>query len=406
MKSFWFSVFSLWLVASVAQAQVNVVVPGAQKRSIAVTGFAGDPNLSAQVADVLKNDLRLSGYFTIAPSSQAEFVQEGSVRIEGKNGVIECTVIVQATKQYALKPRSYTGSAADIRRLVHKLADDIVAAITGEKGIAESQIAFVLGRTGGMKEIAVMDYDGHNARQRTFDKSLSMHPRWSPDGRRLVYTSYLNRFPDVFEVDLFTGARRRLASWPGLNSGAAFSPDGQLVALTLSKDGNPELYVMNASGGGLRRLTYTRGGESSPCWTVDGRNITYVSDDRGTPQIYMISRDGGEPTQLTVSPSYNTEPAWSHPPPGSKLPSMLAVTSRVGGRFQIGLWDSNTHAITPLVADDADNAEPSWGPDGRHLVFTKTRAWRPRLYLLDVLTQEQVELPAIEGGASEPAWGP
>ena len=85
---------------------------------------------------------------------------------------------------------------------------------------------------------------------------------------------------------------------------------------------------------------------------------------------------------------------------------MLAVTSRVGGRFQIGLYDSATREVRPVAADDADNEDPSWAPDGRHLVYTKNRQWRSRLYLLDVLTSEQVELPSVEGDASEPAWGP
>jgi TolB protein len=88
------------------------------------------------------------------------------------------------------------------------------------------------------------------------------------------------------------------------------------------------------------------------------------------------------------------------------MASMLAVTSRVAGRFEIGIYDSATRAVVPKVADDADNADPSWAPNGRFLVFTKTRRWRSRLYLLDVLTGEQVELPAVEGDASEPAWGP
>ena len=85
---------------------------------------------------------------------------------------------------------------------------------------------------------------------------------------------------------------------------------------------------------------------------------------------------------------------------------MLAVTSRVGGRFQVGIYDSATREVVPKVADGTDNEDPSWAPDGRHLVFAKAHNWQSRLYLLDVLTGEQVELPTIEGGASEPAWGP
>lgn len=404
LAKFGFVLVVTCLLAAKAPAQVTVKVPGAAKRSFAVTGFSGDATVAGQVAEVLKNDLRLSGHFQLGPSASAEFVQQGSVRIERGNGFIDCTVTLQATRKVVLS-KTYQGSAQDIRRMVHQLSNDIIAAIIGQQGIAQTKIAFVWSRSGA-KEIAVMDYDGHNARQLTNDKTISVRPRWSPDGRKIIYTSYKSRFPDVMEVELYTGLRRRLASYPGLNTGAVFSPDGRSIALTLSKDGNPELYTMDAAGGGFRRLTHTAGAESSPTWSNDGQNIAYVSDNGGSPQVYLISRDGGEPTRLTVSPAYNTEPDWSRPPAGSGIQPMLAVTSRVGGRFQIGLYDSATHEVRPIVADDADNEDPSWGPDGRHLVFVKTRQWRKRLYLLDVLTGEQVQLPPIEGDASEPAWGP
>lgn len=394
---------ALLMVVASAQAQVTVS-KNFQKRAFAVTGFGGDATVAGQVTGVLKNDLQLSGYFEIKPVAEAEFVQQGSVRVERGVGYLDCTVTLRANNKVILS-KTYQGSAQDLRRVTHQITDDIVLAITNQRGIARTKIAFVLTR-GKVKELAVMDYDGYNARHITDDKSLSVRPRWSPDGRKIIYTSYREMYPDVLDVDLYTHQRRKVASYPGLNTGAEFSPDGQSIALTLSKDGNPELYTMNAAGGGLQRLTRTRGAESSPTWSPDGLTIAYVSDDRGSPQVYVISREGGEPTRLTVSPSYNTEPNWSRPPAGSDLKPMLAITSKVGGKFQIGIYDSGTREVVPKVADGADNEDPSWAPDGRHLVFTKTRNYRPRLYLLDVVTGEQVELPAVEGGATEPAWGP
>ena len=62
--------------------------------------------------------------------------------------------------------------------------------------------------------------------------------------------------------------------------------------------------------------------------------------------------------------------------------------------------------MKPLAGDGADNWEPSWAPNGRLLIFTKTQNWRSRLYLLDVITGEQYALPAVNGDAAEPAWGP
>jgi TolB protein len=86
---------------------------------------------------------------------------------------------------------------------------------------------------------------------------------------------------------------------------------------------------------------------------------------------------------------------------------MMAVTSRVGGKFQVGLYNPANRQVVPLVADGADNEDPSWGPNGRHLVFTKTQGNRSQLYLLDVVTREQIQLPALkQGNAIQPAWGP
>jgi TolB protein len=402
----WNNIFSVTmaLLVSVVAAQAQVsVVKTFQKHSFAVTGFTGDAAVAGQLAEVLKNDVRLSGYLAVAPQATAEYVQQGTVRADRGGLTVECFVTETMTKRQVLG-RSYPGSTQDLRRLVHVMSDDIVKAITGQRGIAQTKIAFVWTR-GKAKELAVMDYDGFNARQLTYDKSISVRPRWSPDGRKIIYTSYMQTYPDVIEADLYTHQRRKVADYPGLNTGAEFSPDGGRIALTLSKDGNPELYTMNTGGGGLQRLTHTRGAESSPTWSPDGQSIAFVSDNGGSPQIYLIGRDGGEPTRLTVSPSYNTEPNWSRPPAGSDIKPMIAVTSRVGGKFTIGIYDGE-RGVTPKVDDGADNQDPSWAPNGRVLVFAKMRNWRSRLYLLDVVTGEQLDLPAVEGSASEPAWGP
>src|SRR5580704_1484095 len=292
-------VFITLILMGICAAPVSAQVDVQKGRhSFGVSGFGGDASIAGQVTDVLKNDIRLSGYFSLAPPSSAEFVQSGTVRGDRSGVVIECIVMQQATKKVVLS-KTYQGSGQDLRRAVHKLTDDIVQTITGQPGIAQTRIAFVWSH-GGAKELAVMDYDGYNVKQLTYDRSISVRPKWSPDGRKIVYTSYKNLFPDVLEVDLYTGQRLRLAAYPGLNTGASFSPDGLSIALTLSKGGNPELYTMNAQGGDLRQLTHSRGGESSPTWSPDGRDIAYVSVESGAPQIWMMGKDGGAASRLTT----------------------------------------------------------------------------------------------------------
>ena len=73
--------------------------------------------------------------------------------------------------------------------MVHRLADELVLQYTGEQGIARSWIAYV-SDTGGAKELFVMDYDGYQPRQLTFDGSLNLAPTWASDKRRLAFVSY------------------------------------------------------------------------------------------------------------------------------------------------------------------------------------------------------------------------
>src|SRR5271169_4612229 len=82
-----------------ANAQVDVAKG---KRSFGVTGFGGDAAIAGQVTDVLKNDLRLSGYFDLGPASSAEFVQSGTVRGDHGGVIVECAVMQQATKTVVL----------------------------------------------------------------------------------------------------------------------------------------------------------------------------------------------------------------------------------------------------------------------------------------------------------------
>ena len=76
----------------------------------------------------------------------------------------------------------------------------------------------------------------------------SIMPRWSPDGRKILYTGYFQTgAPDIFEIDTATQQRKPFVSLKGTNTSARFSPDGSLVAMILTGEGNSEVYVSNAS---------------------------------------------------------------------------------------------------------------------------------------------------------------
>ncbi len=377
-----------------AQKTGTVYGKGSNKISINLAGFrTGGDTASRTFLSVLKADLNRSGYFKVT-SVGAQLNVAGSCVSGGSSMKADCQVYKVSNHQRLLG-KTYQTTTADARGLAHRVADEIVYAATGKRGMASGKIALVSSRT-GRKELYVCDMDGKNLRQITKDRSIVVGPGWTPDRKNVVYTSYKRGYPNVY----MTGRGKPLSSHGGLNASAAISPNGKSMALILSKDGNPELYIKSLRTGFLKRLTKTRmGNEASPCWSPDGNHIAYVSDTSGSPQVYIIPKGGGRPQRLTTTGSENVSPDWGKN-------GYIVFSSRIGGRYRIALANPAAKSLRVLETDWADYEDPSWAPDGRHIVCSRTSNYRSSIYLLDTLKDSPVAL--ITGSAEwfSPACSP
>ncbi|MCK5844187.1 MAG: PD40 domain-containing protein [Victivallales bacterium] len=322
----------------------------------------------------------------------------GSTSIRSGKVSVSCQVQRNADRS-RLFSKSYSIESSRARSLAHRVADDIILALTGHQGIASTKIA-VIGTRSGKKEIYLCDADGGGLRQLTRDKSIVVGLNWGPEGNSLSYTSFLRGFPDIYRINLRTGKREILARYGGLNTGGAISPNGKELALILSKDGNPELYVKTIRNGKLRRLTQTLNAtEASPSWSPNGRQLVYVSDQSGSPQLYRIASGGGRPSRLSRRGSENVAPDWG-------ANGQITCASRSGGRYNIAIIDPSTGSTRYLPNDGADYEDPSWAPDGRHIIAARSVRYQSSLYLLDTISDPPVALLKGGGNWISPAWSP
>ena len=390
----------VWMIAvGGVWSQVTVSKTPGDKSSINLSGFdAGDLSATREFKHTLVQDLLRSGWFVETPKERAEITVRGNVKEQGGRLRAECNVQGSVTSRAYLN-KAFTASDMNVRRFAHQVADAMVEAVTGRKGMSAARLVMVGTRT-SKKELYLADADGKGLVQLTHDKSLSVAPKWAPHNQ-ILYTAYLKGYPDVYLINIVSGNRRRISSYSGLNTGADMSPDGREVVLILSKDGNPELYVKNLSSDRLTRLTNTRqAAEASPSWSPDGRRIAYVSDRSGRPQIYILDRSGGRPRRSTSVGTENVSPDWG-------VHGKIVHSSRQDGRYQIAVLDPKTGRSTVIpTPDEADYENPSWAPDGRHIACSRTHGYRSGVYILDTMGDRPIALVEHQGDWYSPSWSP
>jgi TolB protein len=384
----------LALGALSASAQVVVSKSASSKLGVDLSGVQAGAGAALAVRRTLENDINRSGWLEVAAPGKGAVVVRGSIAESGGQVLFGCAVTDQAGQTYI--NATYSQPTALAIYAAHQAASDIVAKVAGKPSFFLGKLVLI-GVKGGAKELYLADSSAQDVRQLTQDKSIALKPRWSPDNRFIAYTSFLKRYPDVYTIELATGARNRAASYSGVNSGGAISPDGRSMALVLSKDGNPDLYIQDIGSKRLTRLTNTpRATEGSPCWSPDGSRIAYVSDASGTPQIYLLSRSGGAPERLTVRGSQNVSPDWG-------ANGLIAYQTLTGGKFQIAVIDPAAKQERVITPFDAAYEDPSWAPDGRHLAAARSVNYKYAVYLLDSMGDKPVAL-TTSGDWYAPAW--
>jgi len=416
------------LLAAPAHAALTIQITKGKEGAlpIAIVPFAfdaGGPPPPEDVAAVVSANLARSGRFApIAPGAlpgrPSDFAELDFAdwRLLGTSHIVIGRVRAIPGGRYSvefrlvdvLRARQVTGfqvdaAPGDLRRTGHQISDIVYQELTGERGAFDTRIAYITERGRGQArryELNVADSDGFDARVVLSSQAPLVSPAWSPDGGQLAYVSFEAERAEIFVQDVTSGKRRRLTSFPGLNSAPAFAPDGRRLALTLSKDGNPEIYVQDLASGRLRRLTVNGAIDTEPDWSPDGAWIAFTSNRGGSPQVYRVPADGSAPPErVTFEGSYNARPRYS--PDGTRLATVYGE----GSIFRIAVLDLETRALQVLTDTYLDES-PSFAPNGSMILYATSTGQGSALAAVSTDGAVQQTLVERRGAAREPAWSP
>lgn len=369
------------------EAQVTIIKTAGDYKNpgLIFKGVSGNLNVSLMVS----SNLNKCGWFDIKNSGSADYVISGTFS-EGNT----CVLNVSGVKSFSV---SEVIDSSDIRKSVHKLVDKLLNRIFAISGLCSSKIAFCLEVTPGKKEIYICDFDGGDIERVTRYGSLCVEPDWFPNNLSIVYTMYQNSYTDIIETELTTRRSRRLAQFPGLNSGGAVSPNGKYLAMILSRDKKVELYIKTIGNRSMKRLTNGSAVEASPCWSPRGGSIAYVSDSSGRPDLYMIELSDMKVNKLPTIGSEAVSPDWSDS-------NRIVYSAKMGKNYTIAVLDLAGKSPGSVISVAGDWESPSWAPDNRHVVCSRRYNNHRSLYIIDTWTGKIRPLLSLKYNLSMPSW--
>ena len=300
----------------------------------------------------------------------------------------------------------------DFRMAVHRVSDEIVEWVTGEPGIAASRIVFSMNPFGNpaAKELYIVDSDGENLQRLTWDENLAISPAWAPDGNRIAYVSYKTGLPGIYELALADGGERRVDTGrDGQHMTPAYHPNGDELAFNILGSG---LFRFDLGDNCcLAQLVGGRAENLQPSYSHDGDELVFLSNRLGaaTPQIYTMPARGGNADLLSPyrfgQGGYFADPDWS-PVSGKVAFAGGIARRRVLSRYQIFVADTEVgdNRVRQLTWEGS-NEDPSWAPDGRHIVFTGERSNGFGVFVVDSGTG-RTRLLVANVRAADTDWSP
>jgi Tol biopolymer transport system component/DNA-binding winged helix-turn-helix (wHTH) protein len=210
------------------------------------------------------------------------------------------------------------------------------------------------------------------------------HPKAARSSSRVVFESWEFEI-NLRRVSIASGRQLPVAAGPDWSWSPRYSPDGRRVVFISTRSGSPEIWTAELPDGPVQRLTSFGGPQlASPSWSPDGEQVVFVARPRGEADLYLIEARGGPPQRLTDLPGDELEPSFS------RDGRFVYFASRRGGAWQVERIEIAGGAIEQVTRDGGFTAQES--ADGSALFFT--RADRPGLYRLP--------LPLRPGAPAEP----
>ncbi len=265
----------------------------------------------------------------------------------------------------------------------------------------------------GPRRIWITDALGQNPQQATTDVSeaiVHVRPRWSPDGRRIVFQNIERTRFDVRVVDLASKALIQVTNDPVEDYQPVWWPSGRSIAFASKRSGGLNLWRVAVApegkpSGPLEQLTNGAGQDVEPAVSADGKRIMFAilrqnADLWRLPVDPATGRPTGPPQEVVATTREDSRGAWS--PDGASI----AFNSDRSGDMNLWLVSTRDGTSRQLTRGPGGDFQPSWSPDGKRVAFFSSRSGNADIWIADVSTGALRQVTSTPSIDINPAFSP